>query len=110
MIETPYVDLVFPLGGKSLPLDNGYLVYSALSHICPTLHELENISIHPISGIPQPNKQLCLTNRSKLQIRIQIEQIPLIDFIGNKSKNRLSFLLRKAFGYLSHQTLKSLYR
>ena len=84
--DSLHVDLVFPLGGKLLPLDNGYIVYSALSRICPTLHELKNISIHPIAGIPQSNKQLRLTNRSKLQIRIQIEQIPLIyEFLAGQT-------------------------
>ncbi len=78
MIETSYVDLAFPLKGKSLPLDNGYIIYSALSRICPNLHELTNIFIHPIAGIPNSSKQLRLTKRSKLQIRIAIEQIPLV--------------------------------
>ena len=86
--DSPSVDLVFPLGGKLLPLDNGYLVYSALSRICPTLHELKNISIHPIAGIPQSNKQLRLTSRSKLQIRIQIEHIPLVyEFLAGQTFN-----------------------
>jgi len=76
--NSPYIDLVFPLTGQSLPLDNGYIVYSALSRICPALHELENISIHPIAGIPEPSKQLRLTQRSKLQIRLPVDLIPYI--------------------------------
>jgi CRISPR-associated endonuclease/helicase Cas3 len=76
--DSPYIDLVFSLIGKSLPLDNGYIVYSALSRICPPIHELENISIHPIAGIPEPSKQLRLTQRSKLQIRLPVDLIPLI--------------------------------
>lgn len=78
MIDTSHVDLVFPLKGRLLPLDNGYLVYSALSRLCPNLHQLTDIAIHPIAGIPNSYKQLKLTKRSKLQIRIPIEQIPLI--------------------------------
>jgi CRISPR-associated protein Cas6 len=42
------------------------------------IHELENISIHPIAGIPEPSKQLRLTQRSKLQIRLPVDLIPLI--------------------------------
>jgi CRISPR-associated endonuclease/helicase Cas3 len=76
--ESPYIDLVFSLTGQSLPLDNGYIVYSALSRICPAIHQLENISIHPIAGIPNPSKQLRLTQRSKLQIRLPVELIPFI--------------------------------
>lgn len=73
-----YLDLVFPLKGKFLPLDNGYKVYSALSKICPNMHTVKKIGIHPIAGRPIAGKQLRLTSRSKLQIRITAEQIPLI--------------------------------
>lgn len=79
MIDTSYVDVVFPLKGKLLPLDNGYLVYSALSDLCPNIHKTElDIGIHPIAGKPNRYKQLKLTQRSKLKIRIPLEQIPLI--------------------------------
>lgn len=76
--DCPYIDLIFSLTGQTLPLDNGYIVYSSLSRICPAIHELENISIHPIAGIPEPSKQLCLTQSSKLQIRLPVDLIPCI--------------------------------
>ena len=69
----PYVDLAFPLEGEPLPLDNGYLVYSALSRICPAIHDLDNISIHPILGKPSFDKQLHLTKNSKLKIRLPMD-------------------------------------
>ncbi|MFM2315026.1 MAG: type CRISPR-associated protein Cas6/Cmx6 [Cyanobacteriota bacterium] len=79
MIDISYVDVVFPLKGRFLPLDNGYLVYSALSDLCPNIHKAElDIGIHPIAGKPNRYKQLKLTKRSKLKIRIALEQIPLI--------------------------------
>jgi CRISPR-associated endonuclease/helicase Cas3 len=74
--DSPYIDLVFSLTGKTLPLDNGYIVYSALSRICPAIHELDNISIHPIAGIPESSKLLRLTQCSKLQIRLPVDLIP----------------------------------
>src|SRR4028118_1807943 len=76
--DSPYIDLPISLTGQTLPLDNGYIVYSALSRICTAIHELENISIHPIAGIPEPSKQLRLTQRSKLQIRLPVDLIPSI--------------------------------
>jgi CRISPR-associated endonuclease/helicase Cas3 len=76
--NSPFIDLVFSLKGQTLPLDNGYIVYSALSHICPAIHQLENISIHPIAGIPESSKQLRLTQRSSLQIRLPVDLIPFI--------------------------------
>jgi CRISPR-associated endonuclease/helicase Cas3 len=76
--DSPYIDLVFSLTGQTLPLDNGYIVYSALSRICPAIHELKNISIHPIAGIPESSKLLRLTQCSKLQIRLPLDLIPCI--------------------------------
>lgn len=73
-----YVDLTFKLRGAPIPLDNGYAVYSALSRICPSLHELKSIGIHPIVGIPTRNNLLELTAQSRLKIRIHHQQIPLI--------------------------------
>ncbi|BAY33504.1 CRISPR-associated protein, Cas6-related [Nostoc carneum NIES-2107] len=73
-----YVDLTFKLRGAPIPLDNGYVIYSALSRICPILHELESIGIHPIAGIPTRNNLLELTAQSRLKIRIHHQQIPLI--------------------------------
>ncbi len=88
MIDCSYVDLEFPLTGKLLPLDNGYIIYSALSRICPNLHELKNISIHPIAGIPNSTKQLRLTKRSRLQVRIPIEEISQIyEFLVEQTFN-----------------------
>jgi len=73
-----YVDLTFKLRGAPIPLDNGYPIYAALSRICPPLHELNYIGIHPIAGIPTSNKFLELIERSRLKIRIHHQQIPLI--------------------------------
>ncbi|MEH2057056.1 MAG: type I-MYXAN CRISPR-associated protein Cas6/Cmx6 [Nostoc sp.] len=73
-----YVDLTFKLRGAPIPLDNGYVIYSALSSICPSLHELKSIGIHPIAGIPTRNNLLELTAQSRLKIRIYHQQIPLI--------------------------------
>jgi CRISPR-associated protein Cas6 len=73
-----YLDLTFKLKGAPIPLDNGYTIYSALSRICPPLHELDLVGIHPIAGIPTRNNFLELTPRSTLKIRLHHLQIPLI--------------------------------
>ncbi|MHC5729120.1 MAG: type I-MYXAN CRISPR-associated protein Cas6/Cmx6 [Nostoc sp.] len=73
-----YVDLTFKLRGAPISLDNGYVIYSALSSICRSLHELKSIGIHPIAGIPTRNNLLELTAQSRLKIRIYHQQIPLI--------------------------------
>ncbi|PSF27338.1 type I-MYXAN CRISPR-associated protein Cas6/Cmx6 [Aphanothece hegewaldii CCALA 016] len=70
--------LVFKIKGEPIPLDNGYLVYSALCRICPPLHELNSVGIHPITGNPTSNHFLILNYQSRLKIRIHHQQIPLI--------------------------------
>lgn len=80
----PYIDLSFPLTGESLPLDNGYLVYAALSKICPMIHELKQVSIHPISGTPELLDILHLKDDSKLCIRLPIDQVPLVYLLGGE--------------------------
>lgn len=79
--STITVDLKFPLvslEGQPLPLDNGYLIYSALSRICRSIHEIPNLSIHPIPGIADSKNQLHLQPQSYLTIRLSHPQIPLI--------------------------------
>jgi CRISPR-associated protein Cas6 len=73
-----YIDLSFKLRGAPIPLDNGYIIYAALSCICPPLHQLNYIGIHPIAGIPINNNFLELTDQSRLKIRIHHQEIPLI--------------------------------
>lgn len=73
-----YLDLTFKLKGAPIPLDNGYIIYSALCRICPPLHELNSVGIHPIAGLPTSNNCLNLTHQSRLKIRIHHLQIPLI--------------------------------
>lgn len=73
-----YVDLTFKLRGAPIPLDNGYVIYSALSRICPSLHELKSIGIHPIAGIPTRNNLLEIAAQSRLKIRIFHQHIPLL--------------------------------
>ena len=73
-----YLDLTFKLRGAPIPLDNGYVIYSGLSRICPSLHELKSIGIHPSPGIPTGNNSLELTAQSRLKIRIFHQQIPLL--------------------------------
>ncbi len=54
------VDLKFPVIGKKIPSDHGYLLYSAISKLLPEVHKLEDISIRGISGIPDRYRGLNL--------------------------------------------------
>lgn len=61
--------LSFPiLNTTTFPLDHGYLLFSALSKICPALHGNKNISVLPVSG--DPCGLNLRTNQSSVTFRI----------------------------------------
>jgi hypothetical protein len=54
-MDTPKIDLRFPLTGREIPLDHGYLLFAALSSLLerpddPWLHASEKLAIHNIRG------------------------------------------------------------
>jgi len=71
----PYVDLAFKLAGSKVPVDHGYVLYSAISRIVPEIHAATNIGIHPIRGTFSGNGDLMLRDSSRLVVRMESEQI-----------------------------------
>lgn len=69
------VDIQFNLNGSFIPVDHGYLLYSAISEIVPEFHENPDIGIFSISGNHIGNRQLSITKNSKLIIRLPSEEI-----------------------------------
>ena len=80
----PSVDLKFPVIGKRIPSDHGYLLYSAISKLLPEVHDLEDASIRGISGIPDRFRNLTLGPASSLNIRIDHNHIPLFLKLAGK--------------------------
>lgn len=74
----PYVDLSFSVIGQTLPIDHGYRLYAALTHLQPKLHALESISIQTIPGIPDERGWLQLNEHSRFRIRLPADKIPLV--------------------------------
>ncbi len=74
----PFVDLSFPIRGKTLPADHGYGLYAALVHLLPNLREQSQVQILTIPGIPDKQGKILLTERSHLHIRVPVSQIPLV--------------------------------
>jgi CRISPR-associated protein Cas6 len=72
----PAVDLVFPARGGQLPLDHGYLLFSALVARLPALHERQDIGIFPLRG-QAVGSSLQLV-RGALRLRCPAESIPLL--------------------------------
>ncbi|MFP2925023.1 type I-MYXAN CRISPR-associated protein Cas6/Cmx6 [Pyxidicoccus sp. 3LG] len=46
----PAIDLTFPVRGGPVPLDHGYLLFSALSTRLPGLHERRDIGVFNLRG------------------------------------------------------------
>ena len=69
------IDLRFRVFGSTIPADHGYALYSALSKILPELHEANEIGIHPINGTLGGKRDLVLTERSHLTIRVPCEEV-----------------------------------
>lgn len=59
----------------AVPADHGYLLYSAISHILPETHQTDGFGIHPIGGRQLGGRTLQLTERSRLVIRTDAEQL-----------------------------------
>ncbi len=81
----PYVDLSFQVIGASLPADHGYGLYSALSHWNPEIHNLQGLSIQTITGIPDKQGKIYLTEKSRFRIRLHANQVPFAYGLAGQS-------------------------
>jgi CRISPR-associated protein Cas6 len=68
-----------------LPADHGYGLYSALTHWNESIHDLEGLSIQTITGIPDKQGKIYLTERSQFRMRLPHEQIPLVYGLAGKA-------------------------
>lgn len=75
MSEPMVIDAVFPLAGKSLPLDHGYPLFSALSRALPELHGRATWAVHPVLGRRAGPGVLELIDRSALKLRLPVEDL-----------------------------------
>jgi Cas6 Crispr len=93
--EAPYVNISFPLQGRQLPADHGYLLYSAVSRVTgrgsrpsvregsssgpgvppvSALHKTDWLAIELISGFPSGRGLIALSERdATLRLRIPAE-------------------------------------
>jgi CRISPR-associated protein Cas6 len=72
----PVVDCAFGLyaasGDATLPADNGYLLYAAISRVLPLVHAGDEIGIHPLRGQLVGNRSLLLPRRARLTFRVPV--------------------------------------
>lgn len=71
------VDLSFRVVATGpISADHGYPLYSSLSRLTPTIHQANNVAIHPIRGRLVGDRLMSLTPQSRLVIRTPHEQVP----------------------------------
>jgi CRISPR-associated protein Cas6 len=75
MSDSTKIDLSFELTGDVLPCDHGYALYGAISRILPAIHESNGIAIHPIRGQIVGDRQMRLTDKSRLVLRTVLDRI-----------------------------------
>lgn len=68
--ENLVVDVQFELSGVSVPVDNGYALYRALSELMPWIPGEDLVGIHTIHA-PEPGlSKIILNRRARLTVRI----------------------------------------
>lgn len=83
--STTYCDFAFPVRGKVIPYEHGYPLYSALSGICPPIHEDKTAGIFQIPSNSMGDGKGILKKNATLKIRGPASFYPeLVGFAGSK--------------------------
>ena len=89
------VDLAFSIVcPHAVPADHGYLLYSAVLRALPEVRQADGFGIHPIGGRQLGGRTLQLTERSRLVIRTDAEQITRFLPLAGKPLQLLDRTLR----------------
>jgi len=79
------VDLVFQVMGKTIPVDHGYPLYSAISKVLKNFHEEQEVHLSPIRGRYVGNGILDIQPKSELTLRLPIANLrSYINLAGKK--------------------------
>src|SRR5215831_7215002 len=72
----PFLAVSFPVQGRQLPADHGYLLYSAIIKHMPSLHSAAWLGIELISGLPWGKGIIALPARSaSLRLRLPVDKL-----------------------------------
>ena len=81
------IELKFPFTGKSLPTDQGYAMYGAISRVVPEVHAADWFALETIPGTARGDGTTQLDEQSKLRMRLPQEHIPLLLKLAGKQLN-----------------------
>ena len=79
-----FVELRFPVYGKSLPADHGYASYSTFSRFIPALHQDSDVSLLTVPGFPDYKGEITITKQSCFKFRVPVSKIPLVYPLAGK--------------------------
>ena len=80
-----FVDVGFPARGRTLPVDHGYLLFSALCHLVPRLRDEPEWGVHPILGRPIGSTHLELFQHSLVQLRVPMNHVGHVTELASQS-------------------------
>lgn len=107
----PHVELSFGISGQTLPADHGYGLYSAIAYQEPALHQQEWFSLQTITGIPDKQGKIYLTDKSRLRIRLPGDKVPLVYTLAGKQltigDHHIQLTIPQIFGLKPAQKLRS---
>jgi CRISPR-associated endonuclease/helicase Cas3 len=79
-----YVELKFPFTGKSLPTDQGYALYGAISRLVPEIHAADWFALETIPGLARGDGTTHLDPHGKLRMRLPQEHVALLLKLAGK--------------------------
>lgn len=78
------VELHFPFAGATLPSDQGYALYGAISRLIPETHEADWLAIETIPGTRRGDGTTQLDTEASLKIRLPQDRLPLLLKLSGK--------------------------
>src|SRR5690349_15471503 len=91
----PFIIVSFPVQGKQLPADHGYLLYSAITKHVPSLHNVAWLGIELISGVPWDKGIIALPTRSaNLRLRLPADKFGHVLYLAGARLELDSYALR----------------
>lgn len=79
-----HVELKFPLIGKTLPTDQGYALYGAISRLVPEIHNADWFALETIPGLARGDGTTQLDPHGKLRMRLPQEHVALLLKLAGK--------------------------
>lgn len=78
------IELHFPIQGKRIPSDHGYLLFSAISQMNAEIHDVDYLGIHTFPGVRVGNGFIKLLSDSKLKLRLPVDKIASVYKLAGK--------------------------